>query len=70
MSTNIAESMNNAISDCRELPITGVVEYIRGVLQRWFHDRRAEALKLTTQLTTAADVAIALNDELARTYTV
>ncbi|KAK3212353.1 hypothetical protein Dsin_017059 [Dipteronia sinensis] len=38
----------------------------RGVLQCWFHDRRTSALKLTTQLTTAADVAIGVKDDEAR----
>ncbi|KAK0588532.1 hypothetical protein LWI29_002170 [Acer saccharum] len=66
MSTNIAESMNNAIKGCKELPITGVIDYIRGVLQGWFHDRRTAALKLTTQLTTAADVAVGVKDDEAR----
>ncbi|KAK2663698.1 hypothetical protein Ddye_002272 [Dipteronia dyeriana] len=32
MLSNIAEAMNNAIKACRELPITGVIDYIRGVL--------------------------------------
>ncbi|KAI9190976.1 hypothetical protein LWI28_001634 [Acer negundo] len=66
MSTNIAEAMNNAIKECKELPITGVIDYIRRVLQSWFHDRRTTALKLTTQLTTAADVAIGVKDKKAR----
>ncbi|KAK2657749.1 hypothetical protein Ddye_010801 [Dipteronia dyeriana] len=35
-SSNIAEAMNNAIKVCRELPITGVIDCIREVLQRWF----------------------------------
>ncbi|KAK2655678.1 hypothetical protein Ddye_008730 [Dipteronia dyeriana] len=50
----------------KELPITRVIDYIRGILQRWFHDRHTAALKLTTQLTTAADVAIGVKDEEAR----
>ncbi|KAK3228731.1 hypothetical protein Dsin_000612 [Dipteronia sinensis] len=58
MSTNIAESMNNTLKECKELPITRVIDYIRGVLQCWFYDRRTSALKHTTQLTTALDVAI------------
>ncbi|KAK3188840.1 hypothetical protein Dsin_028401 [Dipteronia sinensis] len=66
MSTNIAEVMNNAVKECKELPITGVLEYIRGVIQCWFHDRRTTALKLTTQLTTAAYVAIRVKDDEAR----
>ncbi|KAK0602728.1 hypothetical protein LWI29_036406 [Acer saccharum] len=48
MSTNIAMAMNNAIKECKELPIIVVIDYIRGVLQCWFHDRRTVALKLTT----------------------
>ncbi|KAK0602454.1 hypothetical protein LWI29_033545 [Acer saccharum] len=66
MSTNIAEAMNNAIKECKELPITRVIDYIRGVLQCWFHDRCTTALKLTTQLTIATDVAIGVKDEEAR----
>ncbi|KAK2658182.1 hypothetical protein Ddye_004715 [Dipteronia dyeriana] len=66
MSTNITESMNNALKGCKELPITGVIDYIRGVLQGWFYERRTSALKLTTQLTTAADVAIGVKDDQAR----
>ncbi|KAK2649052.1 hypothetical protein Ddye_016541 [Dipteronia dyeriana] len=54
-SSNIAEAMNNAIKVCRELPITGVIDCIRGVLQRWFYDRR-----------TSADVSIGVKDEKAR----
>ncbi|KAK0601670.1 hypothetical protein LWI29_026265 [Acer saccharum] len=52
MSSNIAEAMNNAIKDCRELPITRVIDYIREVLQHWFHDRRTSAGKLMSTLTT------------------
>ncbi|KAK2637621.1 hypothetical protein Ddye_025416 [Dipteronia dyeriana] len=42
-SSNIAEAMNNAIKVCREFPITGVIDCIRGVLQRWFCNRRTSA---------------------------
>ncbi|KAK2655286.1 hypothetical protein Ddye_008338 [Dipteronia dyeriana] len=66
LSTNIAESMNNALKGCKELPITGVIDYIRGVLQGWFYEHRTSALKLTTQLTTAAAVAIGFKDEQAQ----
>ncbi|TXG50204.1 hypothetical protein EZV62_022728 [Acer yangbiense] len=66
MSSNIVEAMNNAIKDCRELPITGVIDYIRGVLQHWFHDRRTSAGKLKSALTTKADVNIGVKDEKAR----
>ncbi|KAK3219260.1 hypothetical protein Dsin_013230 [Dipteronia sinensis] len=66
MSTNIAEAMNNAIKECKELPITGVIEYNKGILQCWFHDQQTTALKLTTQLTTAVDVAIGVQVDETR----
>ncbi|KAK2661692.1 hypothetical protein Ddye_000266 [Dipteronia dyeriana] len=70
MSSNIAKAMNNAIKACRELLITGVIDYIRGVLQRWFYDRRTSAGKLKSTLTTKADVNIGVNDEKAHYITV
>ncbi|KAK2645964.1 hypothetical protein Ddye_021159 [Dipteronia dyeriana] len=54
------------LKNCKELPITGVIDYIIGILQFWSHDRHTAALKLTTQLTTATDVAIVVKDEEAR----
>ncbi|KAK3225307.1 hypothetical protein Dsin_005169 [Dipteronia sinensis] len=66
MLSNIAEAMNNAIKNYRELPITGVIDYSRGVLQHWFHDRRTSAGKLKSTLTTKADVNICVKDEKAR----
>lgn len=32
------------------MPITVLIECIRGMFQRWFHDRHNEALNLTTPL--------------------
>ncbi|KAK2657899.1 hypothetical protein Ddye_010951 [Dipteronia dyeriana] len=69
-SSNIAEDMNNAIKACRELSITGVIDYIRGVLQRWFYDRQTSAGKLKSTLTTKADVNICVKGEKARYLTV
>ncbi|KAK2647156.1 hypothetical protein Ddye_022351 [Dipteronia dyeriana] len=46
------EAMNNAIKACRELPITGVIDYIRGVLHRWFYDRRTSVVGKFIQLDT------------------
>ncbi|KAK2649710.1 hypothetical protein Ddye_017199 [Dipteronia dyeriana] len=69
-SSNITEAMNNAIKVCRELPITGVIDCIRGVLQRWFYDCRTSVGKLKSTLTTKADVSICVKDEKARYLTV
>ena len=43
MTTNIAESFNALVKNARGLPITMLVEFIRGTLQRWFHERRQDA---------------------------
>ncbi|KAK2661745.1 hypothetical protein Ddye_000319 [Dipteronia dyeriana] len=70
MSSNIAEAMNNAIKVCRELPITEVIDCIRGVLQRWFYVCRTFAGKLKSTLTTKVDVSICVKDEKASYLTV
>ena len=55
MTTNIAESMNSALLAIRKLPITSIAEFIRDLLQRWFHDRRSNARETPTFLTNDAD---------------
>ncbi|KAK2646763.1 hypothetical protein Ddye_021958, partial [Dipteronia dyeriana] len=46
---------NDAIlRDALELPITVLTEYLRFTFQQWFHDRRIEAQKMNTYLTTFA----------------
>ncbi|KAK0580131.1 hypothetical protein LWI29_036815 [Acer saccharum] len=45
MTTNIAESMNNCIKKARRLPITSAIEFLRGMLQKWFNDRREYLVK-------------------------
>ena len=58
MTTNIAESMNNAIMRARSLPITSAHEFLRHMLQKWFSDRRAKAATINSSLTTAAQVYV------------
>ncbi|XP_038711809.1 uncharacterized protein LOC120006004 [Tripterygium wilfordii] len=50
LTTNIAESMNAALRDVRGLPITTLVEQLRSLIQRWFHERRTKAASITSQL--------------------
>lgn len=40
MTSNVAESLNAALGEAREYPIVALVEYIRGMLMRWFSVRR------------------------------
>ena len=58
MTTNIAESINSCLLAIRKLPITSIAEFIRDLLQRWFHDRRSNAREMPTFLTHYADLHI------------
>ena len=66
MTTNIAESMNNAVKDFRELPIVAMIDRIRDMMQRWFHDRRTVAASYDTQLTERVEALIGVSDESAQ----
>ncbi|KAK2661920.1 hypothetical protein Ddye_000494 [Dipteronia dyeriana] len=55
MTTNIAESMNSCLLAIQKLPIASIAEFIRDLLQRWFHDRRTNAHEMSTYLTRYAD---------------
>jgi hypothetical protein len=55
MTTNIAESINSCLLAIRKLPITSIAEFIRDLLQRWFHDRRRNAREMPTFLSHYAD---------------
>ncbi|KAK3189287.1 hypothetical protein Dsin_028848 [Dipteronia sinensis] len=54
MTTNIAEAMNNCIKKARMLPITSAMEFLRGMLQKWFNDKREQVGKNITYLTKAS----------------
>lgn len=50
MTSNIAESMNNALSGARSLPIVRLLEAIRLMMTRWFAERREDANSQHTTL--------------------
>ncbi|GMN60452.1 hypothetical protein TIFTF001_029541 [Ficus carica] len=50
MTINIAESFNNMDRKARLMPVGFLVEWLRALLQRWFVERREEALKITYKL--------------------
>jgi len=51
MTTNIAESMNRALSHARGLNIVRILESIRVMMTRWFAERRVDARSQSTTLT-------------------
>ncbi|KAL5568497.1 hypothetical protein UlMin_025072 [Ulmus minor] len=50
MTTNISESLNAVLVKVRELPITALVNEIRLLCQKWFHERRTKAAGCTTMM--------------------
>ena len=50
MTSNIAESLNSAIKNARELPITTLLEYLRGLMQEWTSTNKNIALSTFTKL--------------------
>ncbi|KAK3230286.1 hypothetical protein Dsin_002167 [Dipteronia sinensis] len=44
MTTNIAKSINSCLLAIRKLPNTSIAEFIRDLLQRWFHDHREKCM--------------------------
>ncbi|KAK2653356.1 hypothetical protein Ddye_013212 [Dipteronia dyeriana] len=43
MTTNIAECINSCLKFPQQLPMLTLAEFIRNMLQRWFHDRHCTA---------------------------
>ena len=70
MTSNIVECMNNCLRHARQLPITTLVEYIRDMMQKWFHERRETASKNETQLSRWATKKLTKKNEYSHKYTV
>ena len=52
MTTAIVESLNVVLKDARDLPILWLVEELSNLLQKWFANRKQQALSMTNELTT------------------
>ncbi|XVF74132.1 hypothetical protein PTKIN_Ptkin13bG0035600 [Pterospermum kingtungense] len=51
MTSNVAESLNSALRNARKFPVSTVLEFIRGLIQKWFHERGEKAAERTEVLT-------------------
>ncbi|KAL0728453.1 hypothetical protein Bca4012_024546 [Brassica carinata] len=51
MTSNLAESLNAALSEAREYPIVPLLEYVRSMMMGWFATRREAAAKNVGALT-------------------
>ncbi|KAK2658704.1 hypothetical protein Ddye_005237 [Dipteronia dyeriana] len=58
MTTNTAECINSCLKFALQLPMLTLAEFIRNMLQRWFHDRHRAAQSMCHQLTNAAYLVI------------
>ncbi|KAK2656097.1 hypothetical protein Ddye_009149 [Dipteronia dyeriana] len=58
MTTNVAECMNSCPKFARQLPMLTLAEFIRNMLQCWFHDRHRAAQSMRHQLTDTAHLVI------------
>ncbi|KAK3185063.1 hypothetical protein Dsin_032349 [Dipteronia sinensis] len=59
MTTNVAECINSCLKFARQLPMLTLAEFIRNMLQRWFHDRHRAAQSMHRhQLTDASHLVM------------
>ncbi|CAA7062236.1 unnamed protein product [Microthlaspi erraticum] len=68
--SNIAESVNKAISHARSFPIVGLLDAIRSMLTRWFATRRKNAELMTTTLTREVEKRLEAKVDISRQLTV
>ncbi|KAA0047595.1 uncharacterized protein E6C27_scaffold115G00630 [Cucumis melo var. makuwa] len=55
ITTNISESMKSTLKEQRELPVIGLLESIRSLIQKWFYERRTKWSFQYTQLSIYAE---------------
>ncbi|KAG5622684.1 hypothetical protein H5410_007902 [Solanum commersonii] len=65
MTSNIAESLNSATKDARDLPVTRLLEEMRKLIEKWNYDKSKEALYTNTKLTAKYESILADNLEIA-----
>ncbi|XP_022148136.1 uncharacterized protein LOC111016889 [Momordica charantia] len=70
MTSNNAESVNALFRHTRRLPVTALLDHIRGLLQTWFYDRRTLASSRSTTLSDYAENKLAEYWDNARRHVV
>ncbi|KAK3199176.1 hypothetical protein Dsin_022591 [Dipteronia sinensis] len=58
MTTNVAECISSCLKFAQQLLMLTLAEFIRNMLQRWFHDRHLAAQSMRYQLTNASHIVI------------
>ncbi|KAK2652924.1 hypothetical protein Ddye_012780 [Dipteronia dyeriana] len=70
MTTNAAECINSCLKFARQLPMLTLAEFIRNMLQRWFHDRYRAAQTMRHQLTDATHLVLLKRVEKCGFFTI
>ncbi|XP_022152406.1 uncharacterized protein LOC111020142 [Momordica charantia] len=70
MTSNNAESVNALFRHTRRLPLTALLDHIKGLLQTWFYDRRTLASSRSTTLSDYAENKLAEYSNNARRHVV
>ncbi|KAK2657869.1 hypothetical protein Ddye_010921 [Dipteronia dyeriana] len=68
MTTNIAECLNGILMNAREMSVTKLVEHIRGLLQKWFWEKREATVKMSTPLTKWEEKRLRRRSNKSRRY--
>ena len=70
MTTGVAKSLNVVLKDARDLPILWLLEELRDLLQKWFGNRKQQALSMTNELITWAKGEFHMRYNTSSTYEV
>ncbi|KAK2652626.1 hypothetical protein Ddye_012482 [Dipteronia dyeriana] len=70
MTTNVVECINSCLKFACQLPMLTLAEFIKNMLQRWFHDRYRAAQTMRHQLTDATHLVLLKRVEKCGFFTV
>lgn len=70
MARRIAESLNAVLKNARDLPISWLIEELRNLLQKWFANRKQQALLMTIELTIWVGEELNIRYNTSSTYEV
>ncbi|KAL6558672.1 hypothetical protein OROMI_019022 [Orobanche minor] len=70
LTSNCAECLNGRLHWARKLPVCTLLECVRLMIEQWFAERRAEAMKRTQELTSFAEARLVRAAELSHKYSI
>ncbi|KAK3204916.1 hypothetical protein Dsin_018962 [Dipteronia sinensis] len=70
LTSSIAKCLNLCLRHALQMPVTVLIEFIRDMMQKWFHNQRNHADTLRSQLTTWATNLLNERNEDSTIFTV